>query len=138
MKTEAEKEMSARKSKAGLAKVLASRNALIGKTDRSQHEEQLEKLEEQGLLDPSQLDNRWKQTGKATDILERGEEILGVVVTRFLHKRDIVVKPLEGGIEEVPGFEGATVLGDGRVVLILSPADLIRMASDGVALGNEA
>ena len=69
-------------------------------------------------------------------VLGRGEEQIGLIVDRFLAKQDIVIKPLEGGIEEVPGFEGATVLGDGRVVLILSVADLIRMSGEQPILQN--
>ncbi|MGQ9517976.1 MAG: chemotaxis protein CheA, partial [Anaerolineae bacterium] len=56
----------------------------------------------------------------------RGRQEVGLLVDRVLGKDEIVVKPLKGILRAVPGLAGATILGDGRVVLILDLANLIQ------------
>lgn len=56
----------------------------------------------------------------------RGRQEVGVLVDQVLGKDEIVVKPLKGILRAVPGLAGATILGDGRVVLILDLANLIQ------------
>jgi two-component system chemotaxis sensor kinase CheA len=46
----------------------------------------------------------------------------GLVVDRLLGEEQVVVKPLSGGLEKSADFLGATIMGDGRVVLVLDPA----------------
>lgn len=48
----------------------------------------------------------------------RGREV-GVVVDEVLGYRDAVVKPLGKTLEGIKGFAGVTVMGDGRMILIL-------------------
>ncbi len=48
----------------------------------------------------------------------------GLIVDQVLHSRDAVVKSLGTHLRRVPGVWGATLLGDGTVVLILNAADL--------------
>lgn len=65
--------------------------------------------------------------GRAYVILTgRGRQEVGVLVDRVLGKDEIVVKPLKGILRAVPGLAGATILGDGRVVLILDLVNLIQ------------
>lgn len=65
--------------------------------------------------------------GRAYVILTgRGRQEIGVMVDRVLGKDEIVVKPLKGILRAVPGLAGATILGDGRVVLILDLANLVQ------------
>ncbi|MGC8828031.1 MAG: chemotaxis protein CheW, partial [Anaerolineae bacterium] len=65
--------------------------------------------------------------GRAYVILTgRGRQEVGVLVDRVLGKDEIVVKPLKSILRTVPGLAGATILGDGRVVLILDLANLIQ------------
>jgi two-component system chemotaxis sensor kinase CheA len=52
--------------------------------------------------------------------------MVGIVVDRLLGKREIVVRPLADPLAQTPGIAGATELGDGRPVLILDVAGLIR------------
>jgi two-component system chemotaxis sensor kinase CheA len=40
----------------------------------------------------------------------------------------VVVKNLEANYRKVPGVSGATILGDGRVALILDVGQLVRRA----------
>ncbi len=50
-----------------------------------------------------------KQTGRS----------VGLIVDEVITEREIVVKPLQGFMKEIPLFTGATILGDGNIVLIL-------------------
>jgi len=61
-------------------------------------------------------------------ILKHGNSKLGVVIDRILRKEEIVVKPLPDYLAAIPGLSGASILGDGRSILILEPAELIAMA----------
>lgn len=53
-------------------------------------------------------------------------ERLGLVVGAFLEVMEAIVKPLEGVLAGLPGFAGTTLLGDGRVLLILDLPELLR------------
>jgi two-component system chemotaxis sensor kinase CheA len=58
-------------------------------------------------------------------IVGRGEKRLGLTVSRLRGQQDVVIKALDPVIAEaVIGIAGATILGDGRVVLILDVASL--------------
>jgi two-component system, chemotaxis family, sensor kinase CheA len=46
----------------------------------------------------------------------------GLLVDRLINEEQVVVKPLSGGLEKNSEFLGATIMGDGRVVLVLNPA----------------
>ncbi len=68
-------------------------------------------------------------------ILGVGDKKFGVVVDQLLTGREIVIKPLGSHLRRVHGVTGATLMGDGSVVLILNPADLITEAP-GVEVGR--
>ncbi|HEY8234085.1 MAG TPA: chemotaxis protein CheA [Vicinamibacteria bacterium] len=58
-------------------------------------------------------------------IVGRGEKRLGLSVDRLRGQQDVVIKALDAVIAtEAVGIAGATILGDGRVVLILDVASL--------------
>ena len=54
-------------------------------------------------------------------ILGEGAGRLGLVVDELLGQEDIVIKSLAENYANVPGFAGATIMGDGRVAMILDP-----------------
>ncbi|MBX7168804.1 MAG: chemotaxis protein CheA [Pirellulales bacterium] len=58
---------------------------------------------------------------------------LGLVVDRVLGEEDIVIKSLAENYENVIGIAGASILGNGRVSLILDIGAVITMASRRVA-----
>jgi chemosensory pili system protein ChpA (sensor histidine kinase/response regulator) len=62
--------------------------------------------------------------------LRAGGEIAVLVVDDVLEERDIVVKGLGTPLRRVPGVLGATMLGDGRIVMILDPADVSSRKSE--------
>lgn len=52
-------------------------------------------------------------------VIRQGDRRLGCVVDRLLRQQDVVLKPLGNLLSSVRGIAGATILGDGRVALIL-------------------
>lgn len=52
-------------------------------------------------------------------IIRNGERRLGCVVDTLLRPQDVVIKSLGAYLGNIPGIAGATILGDGRVALIL-------------------
>jgi two-component system chemotaxis sensor kinase CheA len=53
-------------------------------------------------------------------IVEAGTVKYGLVVDKFLSEVEVLVKPLAGGLEQCKEFQGAAIMGDGRVVLVLN------------------
>jgi two-component system chemotaxis sensor kinase CheA len=53
-------------------------------------------------------------------IVEAGAARYGLVVDKFLTEVEVLVKPLTGGLEQCKEFQGAAIMGDGRVVLVLN------------------
>jgi chemosensory pili system protein ChpA (sensor histidine kinase/response regulator) len=60
-----------------------------------------------------------------------GDQRAAVRVSQVLGSKEVVVKSIGAQLSAVPGIFGATILGDGRVVVILDLAPLVR---HGVAL----
>ncbi|MFN8093431.1 MAG: chemotaxis protein CheA [Vicinamibacteria bacterium] len=72
-------------------------------------------------------------------IVGRGEKRLGLTVRRLLGQQDVVIKALDPVVSEATiGVAGATILGDGRVVLILDVASLFEGRRRARAAGAEA
>jgi len=57
-------------------------------------------------------------------VLNLGENKFALQVDRILEAREVVVKPLGSLVRRVRGISGATLMGDGSVVLIVDPAGL--------------
>ncbi len=58
-------------------------------------------------------------------IVECGKRAMGLVVSQVLGEQDIAVKPLGSLIKRTKGIAGATILGDGKVALILDIMSLV-------------
>jgi two-component system chemotaxis sensor kinase CheA len=61
-------------------------------------------------------------------VVHAHERPFGLVVDAVLDAQDIVVKPLDSRVKQIGVYQGATILGDGRVVLIL---DVVALADRG-------
>ncbi len=61
-------------------------------------------------------------------VLQSDGRVFGLVVDEINDAEEIVVKPLVDHLKRVPGLAGATILGDGRVALILDVASIARHA----------
>jgi two-component system chemotaxis sensor kinase CheA len=53
-------------------------------------------------------------------LLEVGNFKYGLVVDRFVSEVEVLIKPLTGGLKGCREFQGAAIMGDGRVVLVLN------------------
>ena len=51
----------------------------------------------------------------------------GLVVDALTGQKEIVIKPLGSYLKKVAGIAGSTILGDGRVVMIVDVGELIRI-----------
>ena len=59
-------------------------------------------------------------------VVENRGADFAVQVDTILGQRQVVIKPFEPSITHHPATSGTTILGDGRVALILNPAALVR------------
>jgi two-component system chemotaxis sensor kinase CheA len=53
---------------------------------------------------------------------------MGIIVDSLMRRQEMVIKPLAPYLASLPGISGASVMGDGGVVLILDPAELMALA----------
>lgn len=56
-----------------------------------------------------------------------GEHRLGVIVDALLGQKEVVIKSISEYLGTVRGIAGSTILGDGRVIMIVDVAELIRL-----------
>lgn len=61
-------------------------------------------------------------------LVESGQGKIGLLVDDLLAQQQVVIKSLESNYRPVPGISGATILGDGRVALILDIPGLLKLA----------
>ena len=52
-------------------------------------------------------------------LLQAGETRFGLVVDQVRGREEVVIKPLPRALRGLPGYSGATLIGDGRMALIL-------------------
>ena len=57
-------------------------------------------------------------------LVENGGQLAGLVVDELLEQQQVVIKSLEENANRIPGISGATILGDGKVSLILDVGEL--------------
>lgn len=75
--------------------------------------------------------------GVVVVIDDEGERI-GLMVDELLGQSQVVIKNLEANFKRVEGVMGATILGDGRVALILDVQGLVRLSTKERAALKEA
>ena len=61
-------------------------------------------------------------------VLKLGSNQFGVVVDELYDIEEIVVKPLSEFVQTCKSFSGATIMGDGRVIMILDAGGLVTQA----------
>ena len=71
-------------------------------------------------------------------LVEHGEEKLALLVDELLGQHQVVIKSLETNYQRMDGVSGATIMGDGRVALILDIPGLVRLASGSQLLRHAA
>lgn len=72
-------------------------------------------------------------------VIHDNDRRLGLVVDRLLERQEIVIKPLGAYLGDLKGISGATIMGDGSVILILDPHEIYVMSTSKASnsLGNE-
>ncbi len=58
-------------------------------------------------------------------IVGTADKRMGLVVTRLVGQQEVAIKSLGNYLANVPGIAGSTILGDGRVALIVDPVGLV-------------
>jgi two-component system chemotaxis sensor kinase CheA len=91
---------------------------------------------------------RWRQGNVKTEdaeaetitlvIVNEGNRQLGLAVDRVLGEEDVVIKSIADNYRNVVGIAGASILGDGRISLILDPPALIEMSSLSTVAGADS
>lgn len=71
-------------------------------------------------------------------IISNGRETIGVEVDRVRRRQELFLKELHPLLAACPTVNGAAVLGDGRVVLLLDADELIQLARTGAWRGAPA
>ncbi|WP_031388190.1 chemotaxis protein CheA [Desulfonatronum thiodismutans] len=62
-------------------------------------------------------------------VITDNDRRLGLVVDRLLERQEVVIKPLGTYLGDIDGISGATIMGDGSVVLILDPHEVYLLAT---------
>lgn len=62
-----------------------------------------------------------------TVVVGIGNRRYGLIVDDMLGQKEIVIKPLGAYLENTPGIAGSTILGDGRVIMILDIGEMLKM-----------
>jgi two-component system chemotaxis sensor kinase CheA len=60
-----------------------------------------------------------------TAIVQTNRGRVGVAVDRFVGQVEVIVKPMSRDFADISAFQGTTIMGDGRVVLVINPAGFI-------------
>ncbi len=71
-------------------------------------------------------------------ILRASVGTFAVAIDRFAGQEQVVVKPLEGVVASSRVFSGATIMGDGRIVLVINPNELLQLAAVDMTRRREA
>jgi two-component system chemotaxis sensor kinase CheA len=61
-------------------------------------------------------------------VVETDNQKVGLLVDDLLSQQQVVIKSLEANYQKVDGVSGATILGDGRVSLIVDISGLLKLA----------
>ncbi len=68
-------------------------------------------------------------------VLQADDASFGLVVEQIHNAQEIVVKPLDGFFKNIKVFSGATMMGDGEIVLIL---DVMRLAQNARMISSKS
>ena len=62
-------------------------------------------------------------------VIHDNDRRLGIVVDKLHERQEIVIKPLGSYLGDIRGISGATIMGDGSVILILDPHEMYMLAT---------
>jgi two-component system, chemotaxis family, sensor kinase CheA len=80
------------------------------------------------LLKSSAPGDADESEGLSVVVVSAAGRRMGIIVDAFVRRQEVVIKPLAPYLASLPGISGASIMGDGGVVLILDPAELLQLA----------
>lgn len=81
------------------------------------------------VIGASERRQRMPEDGDHIVLVESAGEIRALAVQHLVGRHEVVIKPLSPLFKDLRGLGGATVLGDGRVAIILDPRTLFGMGA---------
>jgi two-component system chemotaxis sensor kinase CheA len=75
-----------------------------------------------GIPAPARTDDNGEQ---ALLVVRLGDAVVALVVDDFRQTLDVIQKPLTGVLGTIPAYSGATLMGNGAVLLVLNPGRLL-------------
>ena len=63
-------------------------------------------------------------------IVQTNQGRVGVAVDRFIGQVEVIVKPMGSEFANISAFQGTTIMGDGRIALVINPSGFVG-SSDG-------
>lgn len=73
-------------------------------------------------------DNARSARYRSAVVISNGQQMIGVEVDHIVGRRELFVKDIHHRLAALPGVGGASILGDGKVVLILDGEAILRLA----------
>jgi two-component system chemotaxis sensor kinase CheA len=83
-------------------------------------------IELSSVLDGSEQWRTHDDTHATVVIAEVAGQWVGIHVDGVGERMEVILKPLEGLLSGVPGITGTTLLGDGRILLVLDIEEILR------------
>lgn len=71
-------------------------------------------------------------------VIRAGDTVAGIEIDRVIGNQEVVAKPYGPQLARVPGMAGLTVLGDGKIVLLMDPLALLRASAEAVDRSSRA
>ena len=65
-------------------------------------------------------------------VVEVGHRKIGLIVEELLSQQEVVIKVLRGTLRGAKGLAGATILGDGRVAMIVDVSSIVQRDTSAV------
>jgi two-component system, chemotaxis family, sensor kinase CheA len=78
------------------------------------------------VLDGNQKRRTREETLATVVIAAVAGQWVGIQVDRPGERMEVILKPLDGLLSGTPGIAGTTLLGDGRILLVLDIAELLQ------------
>ncbi|MBN8647016.1 MAG: hybrid sensor histidine kinase/response regulator [Caulobacterales bacterium] len=71
-----------------------------------------------------------EKTTQFVVVMQQSGMTFGIVVDEVFDTEEIVVKPLSSAVADAKSFSGATILGDGSVIMIIDPAAISKAVGE--------
>ncbi|HEU0217755.1 MAG TPA: chemotaxis protein CheW [Stellaceae bacterium] len=85
------------------------------------------------LLGMAEQANGKPPAARPVIVASNGRHLVGLEVAAIEHRQELLLRDLHPLLAQFPGIGGASVLGDGRVVLVLDGDEVIQLAARGIA-----